>query len=126
MAAYPALCGSAATSADVFAKFRSSRIMVEALDHVSIEHGKEYITEILKSTVWSEDFTKTIQQIDRLGKPRKYRFPGYGVFSPTLLRYLKVYVDLRKHFGPLEQQNIAEIGVGFGGQASLIGLLWTA
>ena len=58
-----------------------------------------------------------------LGKPRKFRFRPYGTFSPTLLRYLKVYIDLEKNFGPLKNLNIVEIGIGFGGQASLIGLL---
>ncbi len=58
-----------------------------------------------------------------MGKPRKYRFSKYGTFSPTLLRYLKVYIDLEKNFGPLRNLNIVEIGIGFGGQASLIGML---
>jgi putative sugar O-methyltransferase len=62
-------------------------------------------------------------QIDQVGKPRKFRFKPYGTFSPTLLRYLKVYLDLEKFFGSLRNLNIVEIGIGFGGQASLIRLL---
>jgi len=45
------------------------------------------------------------------------------VFSPTLLRYLKVYVDLIEYFGSLKPFEVVEIGVGFGGQSSLISLL---
>ena len=120
---YPSLCGSAAKDPEIFAKFRSSRVMVEALDHVSIEQGNAYILEILKCGPWSEKFTRVLVQIDKLGKPRKYRFRPYGTFSPTLLRYLKVYKDLEKNFGSLKNLNIVEIGIGFGGQASLIGLL---
>jgi hypothetical protein len=123
MAEFPSLCGSAAAHEQVFANFRSSRIMVKALDHVSIEQGNAYIAEILKEISWSSEFTWAIQQIDRLGRPRKYKFGDYGLFSPTLLRYLKVYIDLKKYFGCLAQFNIAEIGVGFGGQSSLISLL---
>jgi hypothetical protein len=106
-----------------FKKFRSSRVIVEALDHVTIEQGNGYISEILKYSSWPEKFTKVLVQIDNVGRPRKFRFRPYGTFSPTLLRYLKVYIDLEKNFGSLKNLNIAEIGIGFGGQASLIGLL---
>lgn len=120
---YPSLCGSAAKNLEIFRKFRSSRVMVEALDHVSIEQGNDYILEILKNGSWQEKFTKVLVQIDKVGNPRKFKFRPYGTFSPTLLRYLKVYIDLEKNFGSLKNLNIVEIGVGFGGQASLIGLL---
>jgi hypothetical protein len=122
-ASFPSLCELAAKNDLVFQKFRSSRVLFDVLDHVSIEHGNSYIAEILKSKKWSEDFTQVIVQIDKLGKPRKFRFSPYGTFSPTLLRYLKVYTDLEKNFGSLKTLNVVEIGVGFGGQASLIGLL---
>jgi hypothetical protein len=121
--AYPSLCGSAAKNLEIFNKFRSSRVLVEVLDHVSIEQAKGYMSEILKLSSWSEKFTKVLVQIDKVGEPRKFRFKPYGTFSPTLLRYLKVYLDLEKNFGSLKNLNIAEIGVGFGGQASVISLL---
>jgi putative sugar O-methyltransferase len=117
------LCGSAAKDSEVFKKFRSSMVMFQALDHVSIDQGKAYISEILKSNLWLDEFTKVLFRIDKIGKPKKFKFSPYGTFSPTLLRYLKVYVDLEKKFGPMRNLKIAEIGVGFGGQASLIGLL---
>jgi hypothetical protein len=120
---YASLCGSAASDSETFSRFRSSRVLVVALDHVSIEQGNSYISEILKSGPWSEDFTKVLLQIDKVGKPRKFKFKPYGTFSPTLLRYLKVYKDLENNFGSLKNLNIAEIGIGFGGQASLINLL---
>lgn len=123
MATYPSLCGLAASNLETFNKFRSSRVLVEALDHVSIEQGTSYISEILKSGPWSQEFTKVLLQIDKVGKPRKFKFSPYGTFSPTLLRYLKVYNDLEINFGSLKNLNIAEIGIGFGGQASLISLL---
>ena len=123
LASYPSLCGSASRNTEIFKKFRSSRVMVEALDHVSIDQGNAYISEILKSSSWSEDFTRALRLLDTLGKPRKFRFSPYGTFSPTLLRYLKVYIDLKNNFGSLKNLNIVEIGIGFGGQASLIGLL---
>lgn len=120
---YASLCGSAARDSELFNRFRSSRVLFQALDHVSIEQGNSYISEILKSGPWSEGFTKVLLQIDKVGKPRKFKFKPYGTFSPTLLRYLKVYKDLENNFGSLKNLNVAEIGIGFGGQASLINLL---
>ena len=123
LATYPSLCGLAARNLETFKKFRSARVMVEALDHVTIEQGNSYISEILKIGGWSKKFTAVLLQLDNVGGPRKYIFKPYGKFSPTLLRYLKVYMDLEKNFGSLEKLKIAEIGIGFGGQASLISLL---
>ena len=123
LATYPSLCGLAARNLETFKKFRSARVMVEALDHVTIEQGNSYISEILKIGEWSKKFTAVLLQLDNVGGPRKYIFKPYGKFSPTLLRYLKVYMDLENNFGSLEKLKIAEIGIGFGGQASLISLL---
>jgi hypothetical protein len=123
LASYPSLCGLAANHETIFKKFRSSRVLVEALDHVSIEQGKAYIKEILEYTEWSEEFTNALVKIDQVGKPRKFLFKPYCTISPTLLRYLKVYTDLEKDFGSLNNLNIVEIGIGFGGQASLISFL---
>jgi putative sugar O-methyltransferase len=123
IAQYATLCGSAARDEEVFKKFRSAKVMVEALDHVSIEQGNAYISQILKYGQWSSQYTKVIREIDLLGKPRKFKFSHYGTFSPTLLRYLKVYLDLKNNFGEVKNLNIVEIGIGFGGQSSLISLL---
>jgi putative sugar O-methyltransferase len=120
---YATLCGLASRDEDIFKKFRSAHVMVEALDHVSIHQGNEYIREILRSRPWSRSYSEVLTHIDKVGKPRRFRFPPYGTFSPTLLRYLKVYSDLVTFFGTLENLKIAEIGIGFGGQASVIGLL---
>lgn len=120
---FPALCGSAAKDTEIFAKFRSSKILYTILDHVTFDQGQGYITEILKYAPWSEEYTRALTQIDSLGKPRKYEYSPYGTFSPTLLRYLKVYLELKDIFGILKNFDVTEIGIGFGGQASVIGLL---
>lgn len=123
LASYPSYCGLAARNSETFKNFRSSRVLIEALDHVSIEQGNSYISEILRSGSWREEFTKVLLQLDKVGKPRKFKFKPYVTCSPTLLRYLKVYKDLENSFGLLSNLKIAEIGVGFGGQVSLISLL---
>ena len=123
LSSYPSLCGLASNDPEIFKKFRSSTAMVEALDHVTIDQGKLYLKEIVSHGPWNEHYLSTIRRIDSIGHPRLFSFPPYGTMSPTLIRYLKVYLDLRKYFGSIEKMNIAEIGVGFGGQASVIHML---
>ena len=91
---YTTLCGLAAKDSKTFKKFRSARVMVQVLDHVTIEQGWEYIFEILELAEWDGNFTEIIKKIDEHGKPIKFYFKPYGKFSPTLLRYLKVDLDL--------------------------------
>jgi hypothetical protein len=119
---YASLCEMASMDDYIFNNFRRSRVLVEVFDHVTLEFGKEYVSEILKYGEFTNQFIEVLNKIDNLGNPRKYFFKPFGLFSPTLLRYLKVYLDLEFYFGPLQKLQIAEIGVGFGGQASLIGL----
>jgi hypothetical protein len=114
------ICGSAASDPKVFSRFRRGYGLAEVVDNVSLEQGKGYIREITRQANWSDDYTKVLRFIDSLGNPRKYFFRGKGFCSPTSLRYLKVFVDLHILFGSTDDFEIAEIGVGFGGQASLI------
>jgi len=94
--------------------------MIEALDHVSIQQGFDYLREIEKLEGWNEHSKNVIKKIDSVGQPIRFRFSNFGTFSPTLLRYLKVFLEIQKELGPIKAKSIAEIGVGFGGQASLI------
>jgi hypothetical protein len=123
LSAYTTLCGLAAHDDSIFKRFRSCEVLVEALDHVSLEQGQQYLCEIQKMATWSREFSKALTQLDAVGNPRKYRFANYGTISPTLLRYLKVYLDLKRLFGPMDGKRISEIGIGFGGQAGLITIL---
>ena len=119
---YASLCELASIDDAVFNNFRRSRVLAEVFDHVTLEFGKEYVSEILKYGEITGQIINVLKKIDSLGNPRKYLFKPFGMFSPTLLRYLKVYLDLEFYFGPLQKFQISEIGIGFGGQASLIGL----
>jgi len=53
---------------------------------------------------------------DSVGKPRKYNFNGYGVFSPTTIRYISVAEEIRTLFGEKLTGQFIEIGAGYGGQ----------
>ena len=84
--------------------------MIQALDHVSIDQGREYIYEILAMTEWDTKFTEVIKRLDEYGQPIKFNFKPYGKFSPTLLRYLKVNIDLVKYFAHLKDIMSQKLG----------------
>jgi putative sugar O-methyltransferase len=119
---YPSFCATAAVNQKVFNEFRTYKEIIEVLDHVSIEQAVEYINQILKYSNWKHEFTDVLTHVDSLGKPLHYKFKQ-GIFSPTSVRYLKTYLEIKKIFGSLEDYNVTEIGIGFGGQASIIAML---
>jgi len=114
------ICGSASQDLKIFSNFRRGYGLAEVVDNVTLEQGKGYIREIHRQVEWNEDYTNALRKIDSVGSPRKYLFPQIGFCSPTSLRYLKVFIDLKTLFGPIKNFKIVEIGVGFGGQAGLI------
>jgi len=114
------ICGLASQDLKIFSKFRRGYGLAEVVDNVTLEQGKGYIQEINRQVEWREDFTNALAKIDSVGSPRKYFFPQIGFCSPTSLRYLKVFIDLKTLFGPIKSFKIVEIGIGFGGQAGLI------
>jgi hypothetical protein len=120
---YPDFCELASSDDKLFSEFRRAKIIATVYDHVSLDLGKSYIAELLKHGKVSKKFVAVAHQIDTLGNPRQYNFAFFGKISPTTLRYLKVYLDLKHYFGNLEKMKVTEIGIGFGGQASLIALL---
>ncbi len=120
---FTSFCEQASVDVNYFNKFRRARVLVDALDHVTFEQGKSYIHEILKKGHWEYEFSDALNRVDSVGSARFFHFKKFGYFSPTSLRYLKVYTDLKSLFGDLSGMDVAEIGVGFGGQAGMIHLL---
>lgn len=120
---YLYLCSLATDNQKIFDNFRSSKPIFEAIDHVSLVQAKLFLKAILKKSDFGPEISKCLYDIDSLGNPRKYKFARYGVYSPLSLRYLNTYLNLKDHFGSLNNLNIVEIGGGFGGQAGLISKL---
>jgi hypothetical protein len=113
--AYPQACLRASSDYRAFNSFRRNPIYNQILEHVSQSQGESYLSAIKNDgelMAHLDEFKKN----DVCGKPRLYEYPPYGMISPTTLRYVKVLKDLKDQIGSLDGLNIAEIGVGYGGQ----------
>lgn len=120
---YRQIVTAAARDDKVFKLFRSHPHYSPILEHVSRRQGAEYLDIIFRRSNLPENWSKKCAPLNTLGKPPKYSYASIGRFSPTVLRYLKVFSDLEALFGPLQGFRCVEIGVGFGGQAAVLNIL---
>lgn len=103
-----------------FKRFRRIYDYREILEHVSYELGESYRTRILSLEPSLLEKKSLVIKNDRVGKPRLYNYPDIGKISPTTLRYMSVLAELRFIFQGNYGTRIAEIGVGYGGQAAIL------
>lgn len=118
---FSTLCARSVDSLAIFSKFRSCTSIIDVLDHVTIDQGREYVSFIREKnpTLLENSSLGVAKEIDLIGRPLRWKFSRIGLMSPTILRYLKVYGDLERLFGPISNLQIAEIGIGFGGQTAI-------
>ncbi len=117
---YPSFCAKAATKDSIFATFRTNPVYMQILEHVDDIMGQKYLDFILQTKRFNKQDFETFRQNDWYGGAsiRYYREIGY--MSPSTLRYIKVLADLIESFGDLNNKDICEIGIGYGGQARII------
>jgi putative sugar O-methyltransferase len=116
---YPQVCIQASNDYKKFNKFRRNTTYNEILEHVSKEQGLEYL-QIISNDLDILSSINDFKANDNYGSPRMYDYPNVGVFSPSTLRYIKVLHDIKKHFQTIDNLNICEIGVGYGGQCRIL------
>lgn len=116
---YPVFCRLAARDTTVFERFRRSLIYRSVLEHVSEDQGRAYIAELADPDLLAKRL-EAVVRTDGVGNPYQFPYGGFGVLSPSTLRYVKVLADLERLFGPLTGMSLAEIGVGYGGQCRVI------
>jgi len=116
---YPQVCLQAAHDYRFFNEFRRNPVYNKILEHVSEKLGKEYLNVIIKDAEILNVIDK-FRANDAHGNPKMYEYPTIGMISPTTLRYIKVLVDLKTYFQTLDNLNLCEIGVGYGGQCRII------
>jgi len=100
----------------VFKDFKRHPSYRAILEHVSPEEGRRYL-DILRAE--APDLFGRCDEFkvnDLVGNPLRHAYPEVGEISPTTLRYMKVAADLRRLFGTDGITEVAEIGVGYGGQ----------
>ena len=101
--------------------FRRKYDYREILEHVTYAQGSSYYDLIKKNM--PQNYIKLIEmnkQNDLFGNPYKYRYPSVGKVNPTTLRYISTALDIFSTVSLDEDSVIAEIGVGYGGQAAIL------
>lgn len=115
--AYVAFVEKILTDHSLFQNFKKNDVYQKILEHTTEEQGQEYLKIILKQT---PDFLKLMDKFavnDLVGGANIIQFADSCRLSPSTLRYAKVASDLYSLFGiHLADGNVAEIGVGYGGQ----------
>lgn len=117
---YVAFVERAAADFAAFKNFRRHPSYRCILEHLTEVEGADYLDVI---TEIAPDLVGRINEFrlnDRVGNPYVYEYPGVGTLSPTTLRYVKNVADLRRLFGDNIGENIAEVGVGYGGLLRII------
>jgi hypothetical protein len=107
---YEQFCFEAVKDDHVFENFKRSPIYNEILEHVPKHEGLTYYSNIPDANNFIGLFPD-----DSIGNPNKTQYGKY-LLSPTTLRYIKILCDIRKRFGTIDNFNICEIGIGYGGQ----------
>ena len=117
--AYVDVCFRAATDSAAFSGFRQDPVYAENVENVSEAIGAACLDRVMSDPVVVAGLD-ALRQNDAIGGPRTVAYPGVGLMAPTTVRYLKVLADLRRLFGSLDDLDMCEIGVGYGGQCRVI------
>ncbi|MDE7322311.1 MAG: putative sugar O-methyltransferase [Lachnospiraceae bacterium] len=124
---YPAFCLAAAQDQSIFKQFRRCGIYTSVVEGMTCEEGQAQLDEIKKRSSivqFSMDDWDRFRKNDCYGDPIMYDYliqPDRKILlSPVTVRYVKILQDIVCLFAYKDISVIAEIGVGFGGQARLI------
>src|SRR5579863_3084704 len=117
---YRALCNLAASSPAGLAAFRSWPGYRGVLEHVDSSTGRQALALALSRHPEYLPLLSEFRRNDSVGSPALESYEGFGEWSPTTLRYLKILSDIEDFFGDLSGMHIVEIGAGYGGQCRLI------
>lgn len=117
---YIAACIEAARSYAAFVNFKRDPRYTKILEHASVEQGHTYLRIIEEQTPNLLEKIHLFKVNDIEGGSRLHDYPLVGKISPSTLRYLKVVSDIQNLFFQENYVNIAEIGIGYGGQLLLL------
>lgn len=104
--------------------FRSNVEYQDVLEHVSFALGSSYLAGLKHWPRFQRSCNSELaQKFSEIGNPPVWTFQierRHVRLNTTFLRYLHVARLLEERFGTLTDLRICEIGIGFGGQASVI------
>jgi hypothetical protein len=89
------LCNLAVEEEVVIKHFRSNTNFTEILENVDYWRGHQYAGKIRKYRFDIKKFVNLITNFDSVGNPMIYKYRGIPKCSPTLLRYISVYLELK-------------------------------
>jgi hypothetical protein len=118
--AYRETCLRAATIEIVFENFRRDPVYCWVVEGCKPDEGSEELAYILQHDPSLLGHVETFRSNDSVGGPVLVDYPVIGPFAPTTVRYMRCLGDLIRLFGSLDGLEIAEIGVGYGGQCRII------
>ena len=100
--------------------FKSNNLYCSILEHVSPQHGMEYLKLILSEfpEIKKTTITNFCNLNDKYGFPNKYKFNEQNfeiICSPTSLRYIYHALTILTYFKTTNCKNIVEVGCGYGG-----------
>lgn len=101
-------------------RFRKNLEYRLILEHVSYKQGLQYFDQI---NLLNPDLLNRMiefKENDNFGKPATYSYSGGLRVSPTTIRYVAVAAHLKSIFASEAIKSVAEIGVGYGGQCSVL------
>jgi putative sugar O-methyltransferase len=115
--AYAKVCTDAVNDDNLFNNFKRNSDYCEILEHQLKHLGQIYLDFILNI---EPDILNNLPD-DSFGNPVKYDYGEY-LLSPTTLRYIYTYLDIKQHFGnkALNGSSIVEVGGGYGGQCVVL------
>lgn len=117
--AYPQVCIQASNDYRLFRNFRRNPIYNQILEHVSRKQGSEYL-ELISNDSDILAAMDSFKLNDNYGNPKMFHYPNIGMISPSTLRYIKILADIKTHFQTVDNLNLCEIGVGYGGQCRVV------
>ncbi|MCH9621704.1 MAG: hypothetical protein S4CHLAM20_11300 [Chlamydiia bacterium] len=106
-----------------YQNFRQDRYIMEMYEHVTDELGMKFYSSIIEKYPNFLKNASLLEKNDRVGNPRINRYPFFGMFCPTTLRYIYFLGEIQDLFNLQSGCKIAEIGCGYGGQCAIISRL---
>lgn len=108
----------AVTKAQAQSDFRANPDYRTILEHVPEEEGRACFDMLDDASI--KALLGASERADRIGGAQLFDFGG-RMLSPTTVRYAKVLQDLTRIFPAFQRfDSVAEIGIGYGGQARVV------